>query len=207
VSALLLQALVLGLGAGLAPGPLLALVMSESLRGGARAGMRVAVAPLITDTPIVAASWALAGSLDTRSPWIATLSLGGALVVAFLAIEQWRATLPEPGVTKGTESLLRGAAVNLLSPYPWLFWITLGGPLLAGAASESLWWAIAFLAVFYLLLVGVKLVLAHLTGRWGRGLTETGYRRVCRALGLVLIVFAGQLAWEGLDRLMGAPRP
>ena len=205
--AITLQAVLLGLGAGLAPGPLLALVMSESLRGGARAGMRVAVAPLITDTPIVAASWALAGSLDPQSPWLAVLSLGGALVVAHLAVEQWRATLPEPGTMASTRSLLRGAAVNLLSPYPWMFWITLGGPLLAGAADESGWLAAAFLAVFYLLLVGTKVVLALVTGRWGRGLTGTGYRRVCRALGLALLVFAAQLAWDGLGRLaqgMGA---
>lgn len=199
-----LQAFVLGLGAGLAPGPLLALVMSESLRGGARAGMRVAVAPLITDTPIVAASWTLAGSLDAQSPWLAVLSLGGALVVGHLAVEQWRATLPEPGVVADTESLLRGAAVNLLSPYPWLFWITLGGPLLAGAADESGWLAAAFLFVFYLLLVGTKVVLALFTGRWGRGLTDAGYRRVCRVLGLALLVFAVQLAWDGLSRLAGA---
>ena len=202
--AIILQALVLGMGAGLAPGPLLALVMTESLRGGARAGMRVAVAPLITDTPVVALSWALAGSLDPDSPWLALLSLGGALVVGQIAVEQWRAVLPDADATPaaGSRSLLRGAAVNLLSPHPWLFWITLGGPLLASAANESPWRAVAFLTVFYLLLVGTKLVLAVLTGRWGRSLTGVGYRRVCRVLALVLLAFALQLGWEGVSRLL-----
>lgn len=201
--AITLQALMLGLGAGLAPGPLLALVMTESLRGGPRAGMRVAVAPLVTDTPIVALSWGLAGSLDPQSPWLAALSLAGALVVGHLAIEQWRAVLPEPRLAEGSRSLLRGAAVNLLSPYPWLFWITLGGPLLAAAAAESPWLAVLFLVVFYGLLVGTKLVLAVLTARWGRSLTAVGYRRVCRVLGLALLVFAVQLAWHGLSQLAG----
>lgn len=202
--AITLQALMLGLGAGLAPGPLLALVMTESLRGGPRAGMRVALAPLVTDAPIVALSWALAGSLDAQSPWLAVLALGGALVVGHLAIEQWRAVLPEgdPGVA--THSLRRGVAVNLLSPYPWLFWITLGGPLLASAANVSAWLAVLFLAVFYGLLVGTKLALAVLTGRWGRTLTAVGYRRVCRVLGFALLAFALQLAWQGLSRLVGA---
>lgn len=202
--AIILQALVLGMGAGLAPGPLLALVMTESLRGGARAGMRVAVAPLITDTPVVALSWALVGSLDPASPWLALLSLGGALVVGQIAVEQWHAALPEPGAAAGSWSLLRGAAVNLLSPHPWLFWITLGGPLLATAAAESPWPAVAFLAVFYLLLVGTKLVLAVLVGRWGRSLTGVGYRRVCRVLAVVLLAFAAQLGWDGLTRLLAA---
>ena len=198
-----LQALVLGLGAGLAPGPLLALVMSESLRGGPHAGMRVALAPLVTDTPIVALSWALAGSLDAQSPWLAVLALGGSLVVGHLAVEQWRAVLPEPNSAGGSRSLRRGVAVNLLSPYPWLFWITLGGPLLAAAAAASPWLAVLFLVVFYGLLVGTKLVLAVLTARWGRSLTALGYRRVCRALGLALLIFAVQLAWHGLSRLAG----
>lgn len=201
--AIALQALVLGLGAGLAPGPLLALVMTESLRGGPRAGMRVALAPLVTDAPIVAVSWALAGSLDPQSPWLAVLALGGSIVVGHLAIEQWRAVLPEADAADDARSLRRGVAVNLLSPHPWLFWITLGGPLLANATAASPWLAVLFLLVFYSLLVGTKLVLAVLTARLGQSLTGAGYRRVCRALGLALLVFALQLAWHGLSRLAG----
>lgn len=201
--AIAIQALVLGLGSGLAPGPLLALVMSESLRGGTRAGIRVAVAPLLTDAPIVAASWALAGSLGPQSPWLAVLALGGAVVVGHLGIEQWRAVLPEASAAGGARSLWRGVAVNLLSPHPWLFWITLGGPLLAAAAAESAWLACAFLLVFYSVLIGTKLALAVITARWGQGLTRIGYRRVCRALGLALVAFALQLAWDGLGRVTG----
>ena len=200
--AMTLQAVVLGLGAGLAPGPLLALVMTESLRG-APAGIRVALAPLLTDAPIVGLSWGLAGSLDPQSPWLAWLSLGGALVVAHLAFSQWRAALPEPGSGAVSGVLRRGMAVNLLSPHPWLFWITLGGPLLAAASQESWWLAVAFLSTFYSLLVGTKVVLALITARWGRALTGAGYRRACRALGVVLALFAVRLGWDGLSRLTG----
>lgn len=49
----LLTGVLLGLSSGLAPGPLLALVASETLRHGVRAGVRVALAPLITDLPII----------------------------------------------------------------------------------------------------------------------------------------------------------
>lgn len=40
---------VLGLSSGLSPGPLLALVISETLRHGVKAGVKVALAPIITD--------------------------------------------------------------------------------------------------------------------------------------------------------------
>ena len=52
----LIQGLLLGLGVGLAPGPLLALVISASLRGGTSHGLRVALSPLITDLPIIVIS-------------------------------------------------------------------------------------------------------------------------------------------------------
>ena len=49
----LASGVVFGLSAGLSPGPLLTLVISETLKHGTRSGIKVALAPLITDTPIV----------------------------------------------------------------------------------------------------------------------------------------------------------
>ena len=43
----------LGLAAGISPGPLLTLVISTTLERGFRAGTRIAIAPLITDAPII----------------------------------------------------------------------------------------------------------------------------------------------------------
>ena len=45
----------LGLAAGFAPGPLLTLVITETLQHNLRSGIRVALAPILTDAPIVAA--------------------------------------------------------------------------------------------------------------------------------------------------------
>ena len=47
---------VFGLAAGLMPGPLLALVIQQTLRHGPGEGIKVAAAPLLTDLPIVAAA-------------------------------------------------------------------------------------------------------------------------------------------------------
>ena len=43
----------LGLTAGLSPGPLLTLVITETLKHSRAAGIKIAVAPLITDVPII----------------------------------------------------------------------------------------------------------------------------------------------------------
>jgi threonine/homoserine/homoserine lactone efflux protein len=51
--AVLLTGAVLGFSAGVAPGPLLVFVISETLRFGVRSGFKVPAAPLITDPPII----------------------------------------------------------------------------------------------------------------------------------------------------------
>ena len=51
-----LSGAVFGLAAGLMPGPLLALVIQQTLRHGPTEGIKVAAAPLLTDLPIVAAA-------------------------------------------------------------------------------------------------------------------------------------------------------
>ena len=50
----IITGIILGLSSGITPGPLLALVLSESLQHGAKAGMKVALAPVSCRIPIVA---------------------------------------------------------------------------------------------------------------------------------------------------------
>jgi len=56
--------LILGLSAGIAPGPLLTLVISETLRHDVKAGIRVALAPIITDAPVIILTILLSASLS-----------------------------------------------------------------------------------------------------------------------------------------------
>ena len=89
--------LLLGLSAGLAPGPLLALVITQTMRGGARAGVIVAVAPLLTDVPIVGICLVLVGVIagTGSAAALGAISLVGGLFVAWLAFDTWRAEAPE----------------------------------------------------------------------------------------------------------------
>jgi threonine/homoserine/homoserine lactone efflux protein len=166
----LLLGLALGLGAGLAPGPLLVLVVGATLARGFQAGVRVAATPLITDAPIVLLSVLVLRQLPEDV--LAGLSLAGALVVGYLA---WEALHGRADEQRGSGADLRRAAlVNLLSPHPWMFWLTVGGPLLVEAGQRSTALAVAFVGGFYATLVGAKIALA--------GVVEAGARRVRRRL-------------------------
>lgn len=200
-----------GLSAGLAPGPLLALVMSQTLRHGPGQGVRVAMAPLLTDVPIVVICTVLVGVLTGSSLAMGAVALAGSGVVAWLAWDTWRAEPPtEPGEGNGAEaqpaprSWSRGAIVNALSPHPWLFWMAIGAPtLLAAFAAGGVPAAASFLVGFYACLIGSKVGIAVLVGGARGRVTGRGYRWVMRVLAVLLGVFAMGLLREAAASLLG----
>lgn len=196
--------IVLGLAAGFAPGPLLALVLAQSIRHGSREGLKVATAPLITDVPIVLLATALvAVAAETADGLLGAISLAGAVFVAYLGVESIRTTGVEAGrPDEAPRSWSRGALVNALSPHPYIFWITVGAPTLLAAWAVSPMAAVAFLVGFYTCLVGAKMLLAVVAGRSGGRLRGGAYRAVMAVLGGLLLLFAIRLAVEGL-RLLG----
>ncbi|MCY4076198.1 MAG: LysE family transporter [Acidobacteria bacterium] len=197
-----LTGVVFGLAAGVTPGPLLTLVVTESLRGGVGAGMRVAAAPLLTDGPIVLVSIVLLTRVDGTAV-LGALALAGAALLGYLAWDGLTVAAPEAVATPGPRgsALAKGAAVNLLNPHPYIFWLGIGGPTLLGAWDEGAAPAVAFLAAMYGCLVGSKVVVAWGVGKGRRLLQSRGYVYLVRALGLALGVFAVRFARDGLQHL------
>lgn len=76
-----------GLSCGLAPGPLLALVVAQTLRHGPRQGCKIALTPLVSDAPITLAALLLAARLAHAGPLLGMVSIAGAAFVLFLAWE------------------------------------------------------------------------------------------------------------------------
>ena len=185
--------LALGLGAGLAPGPLLAVVVAATLDRGFAAGARVAVAPLVTDLPIVVLCVLVLQGLPDEA--LAALSVAGAAFVAYLAVDALRSTDP---AAAPSADLRRGALVNALSPHPWLFWISVGGPLLVEAAEDSVAAAAGFVVAFYVLLVGSKVVIAGLVAA---GRRDSWARAVAPVSAALLGLAALALLADGISRL------
>jgi threonine/homoserine/homoserine lactone efflux protein len=195
----------LGIGAGVTPGPLLGLVITETLRKGWRAGVSVALAPLVGDVFVIACCLILLAQLP--SVVFAVLSVGGGFYVLFLGWETFQ-TLPTATVPTAEQaehvlhSLRRGLTVNLLNPHPYLFWLTVGGPLVMQSYTQSAFGAIvAFLSGFYGCLVGSKVLLAVLVHSGRAWLHSRGYRLTLQISGGLLLVLGGMLVWEGIRGL------
>lgn len=207
--AYLLLGLSLGLPAGLSPGPLLTLVIATSLRDGLRQGLLVAIAPFLTDLPIILASIFILGQLPA---WVLSfIAIAGAVYVAYLGWETIHAARhaqlagggPTPAVGD-RRSLQRGALTNLLSPHPYLFWAVVGAPALLAALARGPAPAIAFLAGFYGGLVGSKAAIATLVHSQAHWLSGIWYRRVLILLGLMLVGLGLLLAREAVLQLAGS---
>jgi threonine/homoserine/homoserine lactone efflux protein len=200
MTTLLSSAVVYGLSAGFSPGPLLALVITQTLRYGVREGVKAAMAPLVTDLPIILVSVLILRSLSHSRFILGCISMAGGLFVTYLAWECIRTVrLEMADLDGGPQSLGKGVAVNALNPHPYLFWLTVGGPSVIRAWAESPLWAVAFVAVFSASIVGSKVMVAAMVGRSRHLLSGKGYGIIMRVLGLTLLFFAVLLFRDGLD--------
>ncbi|HPO12411.1 MAG TPA: LysE family translocator [Candidatus Hydrogenedentes bacterium] len=202
MAASLVAGIVLGLSAGFSPGPFLTLVISHSLAHGAREGVKVALAPLITDVPIVLLSILVLARLAGFHLLLGGITFAGGLFLAYLAYESFKITgfdLDTP--CSKPQSLRRGVLVNFLNPHPYLFWLTVGSPIIIKGWAVSPFNAAGFLAGFYGCLVGSKVLVAVSVGRSRHFFTGKPYVYVMRILGVLLSVFALLLFWEALEFL------
>ena len=199
----LLTGVLLGLSSGLAPGPLLALVASETLRHGVRAGVRVALAPLITDLPIILITILLLRPLADHALPLAAIHFAGGVYLAWLGVEGVRFRGEERVAVNSADGLRRGVIANFLNPSPYLFWLAVGAPTVLDAWSHGWSAAIAFVTAFYTLLVGSKVLLALAVAGGRRFLTDAWYRRLLAASGLLLAIFGLLLLWQVVAPLVG----
>lgn len=194
----------LGLSAGISPGPLLTLVISETLKHGRKEGIKIALSPLITDLPIILISLFILSGVGKSSTVLSLIAFAGGIFLAFLG---WECIRTKSLVTLAEDfkprSVRKGIIANLLNPHPYLFWITVGAPTILKALQDGIFTMVLFFATFYLFLTGSKIGVAHLTGKSRSFLSGGTYRWIMRGLGLVLLLFAAFFIYDGIQMLAG----
>jgi len=195
--------IVLGLTAGISPGPLLVLVFSETIRHGKKEGFKVALAPLITDLPIILFALFILSNLSEYDVVIGVIALAGAVYLTYLGIENLvtRIDISENRSLK-KDALKRGVVVNLLNPHPYIFWFTIGGTIIHATWDIHFSVTLLFVLFFYCLLIGSKIAIVLVLARSRSFLRSKYYILVVRALGIVLLIFAVLFVREGL-KLVG----
>ena len=198
----LLSGITFGLAAGITPGPLLALLLAQTLRHGAREGIKVSLTPLLTDAPIVALSLMVLSRLSDAGVMIGWISIFGGLYVVWLGIDALRVqSFNASSGAAEANSFRKAMLVNFLNPHVYLFWMTVGSPIVLRAYDTGLIRVVAFVSSFYLCLCGAKILIAVLASRTRGLLTGKAYIWSVRVVGFILLGFGLWLAWDGAENL------
>ncbi|MCP5416849.1 MAG: LysE family transporter [Chromatiaceae bacterium] len=198
----LIAGVLFGISAGFSPGPLLALVVSETLQHGIDSGIKVALAPIVTDIPIVALVFLLFTRLSEWQAGLGIISLAGGCYVLYMSYTSLRVTGRKLNQTATKpNSLSKGVLTNALSPHPYLFWLGVGAPMVTKSVETNIAAPIVFVAAFYVFLIGSKIVLAVLVGRSKSFMSGTAYSYTMRFLSLTLAIFSLLLFYDGLTLL------
>ena len=190
----------LGLSAAMLPGPFQAFLVSESVRRGWRRTLPVALAPLLSDGPVLVLVFLVVGRFPPQL--LEGLRVAGGVFVAYLAYGTLRALIAGTSAGGGAYGgVVKGAVTNLLNPNPWLFWGLVGAPIAIAAWHTAPPYALAFMIAFYGVMVsatGVLIVLFGSAARLGEGL-----RRVLMGASVVALVgFALYQIVVGLGRVL-----
>jgi threonine/homoserine/homoserine lactone efflux protein len=149
--------------------------------------MKASMAPIITDGPIIIAALFLVTQVNQIDSVVGLISIIGGGYLIWLAIKILK--IKEINISKSLNSyssLSTAVKVNLLSPYPYLFWFTVGGSYLAlGTVVES----VLFVVVSIGTLVLSKMLVAFVASRFRGLLDSVAYLWVMRVLGVLLATF------------------
>jgi len=198
----LVSGILFGFAAGISPGPLLALVITETLTHSRKEGILISIAPVVTDIPIIIVTVYILSRISGSEIVLGFISLAGAVFIGYLAYESIMTRDVNLRIHQvKPQSLRKGVITNFLSPHPYLFWMTIGAPTILKAFQVNIASAVSFIAGFYVFLVGSKVLIALLVDRSKNFLKSRTYIYIMRATGIILLCFAILFFKDGLGLL------
>jgi len=166
----LIQGITFGFAAAVQPGPLQTYLMSRALHDGWRRTLPAALAPLVSDGPIILLALLVLNTVPLW--WERVLQGAGGLFLLYLAygtFKLWRDFMPhdEHPAESARMSLMKAAVINILNPNPYLGWMLVLGPLLMKGWREAPLNGIALVIGFYgtIVLGGAAIVVLFSTAR------------------------------------------
>lgn len=192
----------LGLAAGISPGPLLAITISETLQHGKWEGIKVAISPLITDLPIVLSVLFILSHLTSSNFVIGIIAFFGASYLIYSGMESLKIKQNSFELKlEKKDALKRGIIVNFGNPHPYIFWLSIGGPIIFKNLNTYIWATVLFIIGFYSFLVGSKVIVALIVEKSKYFINSKYYFSIIRILGVAQIIFGFTFIKVGLDSL------
>ena len=146
------QGVAFALSATIMPGPFLAFLLSRSLQHGWKRTLPAALAPVLTDGPIIFLVLIVLTRLPKRFPDF--LQIAGGLFILYLAKGVFSSmktaeSIQAPSGSEARKSLFQAVTMNLLNPNPYIFWSMVGGPIILSGWRESPGLGLSFMVGFF----------------------------------------------------------
>lgn len=192
----------LGFAAGTSPGPLLAVTISETLQHGKWEGIKVAISPLITDLPIILSILFILSHLTNYNSVIGIIAFFGAFYLIYSGMESLKIKKRSVGLRlEKRDALKKGIIVNFGNPHPYIFWISIGGPIIFKTLNTHISATVLFILGFYIFLVGSKVIITLLVEKSKSFINSKYYFSIIHILGIAQIIFGLAFIKMGLDSL------
>ena len=196
----IVQGMGYGFAAAVQPGPFQTYIISQTLTRGWKRTLPAALAPLISDGPIIALCLLVLSQIPIwlqRSLYIA----GGSFILylAYGAYRSWKDFDPNiPTADPGTQqSVLKAALMNALSPSPYIYWSLVTGPILLRGWREMPIYGVGFLGGFYVTIVSSLLAIILVFGTAAR-LGPKVNRILLGISAIALFCFGLYQLWQGV---------
>jgi threonine/homoserine/homoserine lactone efflux protein len=197
----LIQGIGYGFAAAAQPGPFQTYLISQALSKGWRRTLLAALAPLVSDGPIIALVLLV---LSQVPPWLQRfLYVASGLFILYLAYSAFGAWRDFDAATlitdpSGQQSVLKAAMMNLLSPGPYIFWSLVNGPILIAGWREAPINGISFVIGFYATMTTSLAVIILLFGT-ARHLGPKVNRTLLGISAIGLVCFGFYQLWLGIS--------
>jgi len=196
----IIQGIGYGLAAAAQPGPFQTYLISQTLARGWKRTLPAALAPLLSDGPIIALCLLV---LSQVPAWLQRfLYMAGGAFILYLAYGAFRAwnTFDLNGSIAASappQGVLQAALVNLLNPNPYVYWTLVAGPILLRGWRATPANGVGFLTGFY---VAMILVLATIILVFGiaRQLGPKVNRGLLGVSAVALFCFGLIQLWSGI---------
>jgi len=201
VLGLAIAGIMLGVVEGIKPGPLLTTVIKETLTNGFKGGIRAASAPFFTDGPLILFSIFMAGWIANQPLVFCGIAILGAIFLTRMGMECFNPEIPDIDSTDVdlNQSFKKGILTNLLNPNAYIFWLLIGGPLMATVADSEPIAPFAYAISFLISIVLVKITIAYFFSKAQVNLSSDRYLLTLKICGLAMFIFAGSFLYKAFD--------
>ena len=194
--------IIISISGVMSPGPLFTANVAYGLKGGAKAGLKMAYGHTVVELPLVILLGIGALSFEASSQFKEIISLLGAISLFVFAGIQIRSVLKKPTtVFEGKHGpFLAGIILSALNPFFLIWWFTIGFKLISDSLVLASFAGIGIMFVFhiwmdYAWLCGVS----FLSSKGKKILSNKNYSMFMIAISGVLIYFGITFAREALS--------